>query len=101
MSRNDPAVQPDHDAVIGAWLALEPRDRQLAVLRLSFPQWAITHEYTANGWAWVAVLPTWHLTEDFVAVGVLQRLERTNPVALMADLSTQRNTIHYLTPRRT
>ncbi|MEU8394731.1 hypothetical protein AB0C28_06065 [Nonomuraea sp. NPDC048892] len=37
------------DAVIGAWLELDLRDRQLAVLRLSFPQWVISYALAQAG----------------------------------------------------
>ncbi|WP_433516958.1 hypothetical protein ACQP2T_16215 [Nonomuraea sp. CA-143628] len=84
-----PDVESAHRvAAIRTWLELDLRDRQLAVLRLNFPQWVISYQFAQPGSTWRAV-PTWQLTVEQVAAGVLRQLERGNPIALMADLSTQ------------
>jgi hypothetical protein len=72
------------DAVISSWVRLGLRDRQLAVLRLTYPQWKI---YEADGVWWAS--PSWLLTVEQVAAGVVAKMFRRNPVALMADLSNQ------------
>ncbi|MGW0805579.1 hypothetical protein [Nonomuraea sp. NPDC002799] len=85
--------------VIEAWLELDMRDRQLAVLRLTYPQWAISYELASTGWIWRAA-PSWQLSVEMLAAGLRPRLERENPVALMAELSNQMAIIHDMTGRR-
>ncbi|MGP3935323.1 hypothetical protein [Nonomuraea sp. KM88] len=84
--------------VIEAWLELDMRDRQLAVLRLTYPQWTIFYEVFSTGWIWRAV-PSWQLSVEMLTAGLRPRLERGNPVALMAELSNQMAIIHDMTSR--
>ncbi|MEV0386909.1 hypothetical protein [Nonomuraea sp. NPDC050643] len=86
--------------VIAAWLALGMRDRQLAVLRLTYPQWTISYERASNGWIWRAA-PSWQLSAEMLTAGARPRLVRGNPVALMAELSHQTVIIRNTTRRRT
>lgn len=81
--------------VIGAWLELDFVDRQVAVLRLSYPEWKTWYEVTPAGLLWRAV-PSWRLTVEQLGAGVRRGLECGNPVALMADLSRQRQIIAAL-----
>nr|SBP00080.1 hypothetical protein BN4615_P9596 [Nonomuraea gerenzanensis] len=70
------------------------------MLRLTYPQWATEYVFTPSGLVWRAV-PCWQLTVEQLAAGVARRLERGNPVALMADLSDQARIIRDLTAPRT
>ncbi|GAA4924671.1 hypothetical protein HD597_011327 [Nonomuraea thailandensis] len=81
--------------VIEAWLELNVVDRQVAVLRLSYPEWKAWYEATPAGLVWRAE-PTWQVSAEQFATGVRRRLERGNPVALMADLSRQRQIVHSI-----
>ncbi|MEV4566805.1 hypothetical protein AB0K12_23815 [Nonomuraea sp. NPDC049419] len=85
-------------ASISAWLELSPTDRHLAVLRLTYPQWHIEYIPTPRGLLWRAV-PSWQVAVGQAAAGVRPRLERSNPVALMADLSRQMSVLLAM-PRR-
>ncbi|MEV4079436.1 hypothetical protein ACGFJC_52890 [Nonomuraea fuscirosea] len=76
------------DAEIRAWLRLDIRDRQLAVLRTTFHPWRITYDLTSMGRVWRAE-PSWRLTLEEVTAGVQRIVECRNPIDLMADLTDQ------------
>ncbi|MGP3917726.1 hypothetical protein [Nonomuraea sp. 10N515B] len=76
------------DTPMGAWLRLDVRDRQLAVLRNTFPPWRITYGLTPTGLGWRAE-PSWRLTLEEVTVGVRRLLECRSPIDLMAELTDQ------------
>lgn len=82
-------VEPTaHDAEIRAWLRLDVRDRQLAVLRNTFHPWRISYDLTRTGLVWRAG-PSWRLTLEEVTAGVRRIVECRNPIDLMADLTDQ------------
>ncbi|MGA5763747.1 hypothetical protein [Nonomuraea bangladeshensis] len=93
MSNTDPnsrgAKGEDWSDVIGAWTRLDVRDRQLAVLRNTFPYWAVGYELDSAGHCTWKAATTWPLTLEMVTAGVLRELQRSDPITLMADLTSQ------------
>lgn len=83
------AVRSDHEAVIEEWLRLDLRDRQLSVLRNTFPNWNIGYEFAPSGrCVWTATAP-WRLTLEMVTAGILRTVQRGDPIDLMAALTYQ------------
>ncbi|GAA2210242.1 hypothetical protein GCM10009850_057010 [Nonomuraea monospora] len=82
-------------AEMRAWGPGDVRDRQLAALLNTFPQWSISYERVAGGSWWLAA-PSWKLTLEEVAAGALVRLRRGDPISLMADLTEQVVILHGL-----
>ncbi|MGW0807204.1 hypothetical protein [Nonomuraea sp. NPDC002799] len=92
-----PMQAADHDAAIRAWLRLDIRDRQLSVLRNTFPRWHISYALDPDDrWVWTARTGR-DLTSGAITTDVLQVVHRGNPVELMAALTYQA----WLTERAT
>ncbi|MEV0386859.1 hypothetical protein [Nonomuraea sp. NPDC050643] len=90
-----PVESTAHDVEIRAWLRLDVRDRQLAVLRNTFHPWLITYDLTGVGLVWRAG-PSWRLTLEEVTAGVQRIVECRNPIDLMTDLADQMAIIQRL-----
>ncbi|MFC4006855.1 hypothetical protein ACFOY2_06465 [Nonomuraea purpurea] len=75
--------------VIREWLRLDIRDRQLAVLRNTYPAWNIDLVQDVAGAAcWVATLCC-ELTPALVRAGVFKTIRQSDAIALAATLAWQ------------
>lgn len=73
-------------------------DRQLSVLRNTYPAWNIGIEHDERGllW-WAAVLPL-TLTTEQLAIGVAPRMRQPDAIALAAALAWQSALLHTPMP---
>ncbi|MGW0806863.1 hypothetical protein [Nonomuraea sp. NPDC002799] len=85
----EPGMPVTDTSSLRAWLQLDVRDRQLSVLRNTFPNWEIGYEVGPSGlWIWRATA-RWTLTLEMVTAGMLREVQRGDPVSLMAALTWQ------------
>jgi hypothetical protein len=94
VERHNPPHLSDYEAAIRARLRLDVRDRQLAILRNTFPYWNIRYEHDRFGrCSWTAALVSTPMAV-VVTAGVAQEVQCRDPVELMAVL-----TVTVLAPR--
>ncbi|MFC5834357.1 hypothetical protein [Nonomuraea insulae] len=88
-NQDRPIHAADRVAVIQAWLRLDVRDRQLSVLRNTFPNWDISYALDPAGhWIWSAVARQ-ELTLEMATAGAVRKVHSGDPVNLMAALTYQ------------
>lgn len=79
----------DRGAAIRAWLRLDMRERQLSVLRNTYPGWDIRLEQDGFGHPWWTALLRQRVTVHMVTGGVMQGLRRRDAIALASALAWQ------------
>ncbi|MFG1696897.1 hypothetical protein [Nonomuraea sp. NPDC049309] len=68
-------------------LAENLRERQLAVLRGTYPAWDIAQEHDWTGKLWWTAVPKQSLTVELVAAGVVRKVRCEDPIALATALA--------------